>query len=263
MFNAPIRRSLLLLSVLASPAMAQGPAAAPPAAPAPAAETMAANLDHRLDALQNLLNAVRDAEGEPLRQAAMERHWTGMQDYMAASLKLAVREPGTAGGGAADCRMVGSTWTGLSFPGQIRSDDYLKAMQAHQGDMRRDLIRLHAAHDPEALNAALQSHWRNNYQFLQTMRGQGWMFGSWTPAKPGDRLQPDPASEGAQLTQTYCSACHAVPNTRLHTAAEWTSVMSTMIRHIALSDSSFPICVRVPSDVELKAITDHLTKYAR
>lgn len=264
MFSAAIHRSLLILLMFAPPAIAQGLAGASSTAAGATSEIVAADLGHRLDALQVLLDAVRDAHGEPLRQTSMERHWKGMQDYMAASLKFAVSEPGAANSGSAEgCRVVGSTWTGLSFPGQLRSDDYLKSMQAHMGHMREELIGLHAARDPDALDAALRAHWQSNYKFLQTVRGLGWMFAGWTPAGPGDQYLPDPESAGAKLTQTYCSMCHAIPDTRLHTAAEWASVMSTMSRHIASSDSGLSVCVQLPSDAERNAIGDYLGKYAR
>jgi hypothetical protein len=267
MFSAAIPRSLLLLMllpVLAAPVIAQGAGDAPTGAPAATSEILAIDLGRRLDLLQSQLDAVRDARGEPLRQAAMERHWKGMQDYMAASLKVPLRDPAAADkGSAADCRVVGSGWTGLSFPGQLRSDDYLKAMQSHMGRMREGLIDLHASHDPDALGAALQAHWRSNYEFLQTLRGLGWMFPGWTPAAPGDSTLPDPQSEGAKLTQTYCSMCHAIPPVRLHTEAEWAAVMSTMSQHIASSDGGFPMCVQLPSAGELGVIGTYLAKYAR
>ena len=263
MSSTVIRRFVLLVAMLAPPVIAQGPLGEPSAATSPASEAVAADLGRRLDALQGLLYAVRDTHGEPMRQTRMERHWKAMQDYMAASLKLADRDSEAADRTDGDCRVVGNIWTGLSFPGQVRSDDYLKAMQAHTGHMREDLLSLHAAQQTDALDKALRDHWQGNYQFLQTMRGLGWMFSSWTPAQPGDRHLPDPQSEGAKLTQSYCSICHAVPQTRLHTAAEWTSVMSTMSRHIASSDSGFPACVQVPSVAELETIGNYLGQHAR
>jgi hypothetical protein len=262
MLSPTLRRSLFLLSVLALPVVAQG-ASAPSTPPIQNAQTVLSDLDSRIDELQKLLNAVRDAQGEPQRQIAMHTHWQAMQDYMAASLTMVVGKAGSAGG-AAGCQVVSGAWAGLAFPGQIRSDDYLKAMQAQMGKMREGLVGLHAAaNDPETLNTALQANWQANYQFLQSMRGLDWMFSGWTPASPGDQTLPDPKSEGAQTTQTYCSICHAVPNPRLHTAEEWTAVMSTMTRHITTSDSGIPVCVQVPPGEELRAIGDYLIKYAR
>ncbi|TJY63300.1 hypothetical protein E4T66_06270 [Sinimarinibacterium sp. CAU 1509] len=260
MFNATLRRSLVLLSALVLPLTTQAASSAPSAPPALKAKTVLTDLDGRLDELQSQLNTVRDAQGEAQRQGAMEQHWKEMQDYMAASLGMVVGKSG----GAEGCRVVSGTWSGLAFPGQIRSDDYLKAMQARLGKMREDLVGLHAAaNDPAALNTALQTHWQSNYQFLQGMRGLDWMFSGWTPASPGDQTLPDPRSAGAQTMQAYCSLCHAVPNTRLHTAEEWAAVMPTMARHITTSDSGFPVCVQVPTADELKAISDYLVKYAR
>lgn len=261
MVRATFRGVLLSLSMLAVPVVAQQAAAAPADATGPSPETVVRDLGQRLDDLQGLLDAVRDARGEPLRQTAMERHWKSMQDYMTDSLRLAVRTPGTSS--LADCQVVGSSWAGLSFPGQLRSDEYLKSMQAQLGRMRMGLIEIHDARDPEALDAALQAHWRDNYQFLQTARGLAWMFSGWTPTQPGDQALPDPQSEGARLTQDYCSVCHAVPQTRLHSAEEWSSVMSTMSRHMALSDGGIPACVKMPSAAELNTISAYLAKYAR
>lgn len=260
MHRAALRRILLLLSMLIAPAITFG-ATDPTAPPALKAETVLTDLQQRIDELQRLLTGVRAADGEPQRQPAMLRHWTEMQDYMAASLARVVREPGTA---ATDCRVIAGTWKGLPFPGHIRSDDYLKAMQGQMDRMRGDLASLRAvAQDPEALDAALRSQWQANYQFLQSMRGLDWMFSGWTPDSPGDRTLPDSQSEGAQLTSAYCSSCHAVPDTRLHSAEEWNLIMSKMAQHITRSDSSFPVCVRIPTAAELQAISDYLVKYAR
>jgi len=263
MLHATLRHSLVLLSALVLPLTTQAANSAPSAPPALKAETVLADLDNRLDELQGQLNTVRDAKGEAQRQGAMAQHWQDLQDYMAASLGVVVGASGRAGG-AEGCRVVSGTWSGLPFPGHIRSDDYLAAMQAQLGKMREDLIGLHAtANDPAALNTALQAHWQANYQFLQGLRGLDWMFSGWTPASPGDQTLPDPKSEGAQLTETYCSLCHAVPPTRLHTADEWNMIMPMMTQHITTSDSGFPICVQMPSADELKAISDYLVKYAR
>jgi hypothetical protein len=145
----------------------------------------------------------------------------------------------------------------------MRSGDYLNAMQDHLGRMRRDLISIHGAARAEALDVALQQHWRSNYEFLQRTRGLGWMFDGWMPAGPGDRHLPAPDSEGAQLTQAFCSVCHAVPHARLHTAAEWDSVMSTMTRHMATSDTGVPVCVQLPSAAQLETIRAYMRANSR
>jgi hypothetical protein len=89
MFGSALRRWLFVVLALA-PCLAQ---AKDPLPATPTSETTAAALGTRVDALQNLLDQVRDAHGEPLRQAAMERHWKAMQDYMQESLKLTARDP--------------------------------------------------------------------------------------------------------------------------------------------------------------------------
>lgn len=259
-----MRRILpLLVAMLSAPVLAQQDlSGVPPQIPVTAQE-LASDLGKRLDVLQGLLDALRDARGEPLRQQGMERHWAEMQDYMAASLKVAIHEePGDAGG--AGCRATGGgTWKKLSFPGQLRSDDYLRDMQAQMGHMRSNLIAIHAVRDVEALDAALRTHWRSNYEALQTQRGLSWMFESWTPGAPGDQTLPEPDSKGAMLTQAYCSICHAIPHARLHTVAEWVPVLATMDRHIALSDGGIPVCVQLPSTQEFDLIREYFARHAR
>lgn len=41
-----------------------------------------------------------------------------------------------------------------------------------------------------------------------------------------------PAREGYDLTRRYCSQCHAVPDPKQHTAAEWSGVMKRMQRYM-------------------------------
>lgn len=225
----------------------------------------AAELGQRIDDLQILLDAVRDAKGEALRQDAMQRHWNAMQGYMRASLKHTVEAPSASGGGGggADCQLAGGTWKGLSFPGQLRSDDYLRAMQAHTGRMREAVLAIHGAADAAALDAALRAHWRDNYEALQRMRGLDWMFDGWKPAESRDALPPDPGSDGAQLTQAFCSVCHAVPPARLHTAQEWDGVMATMQQHMMLSDTGMPMCMQMPSGEQIETIRAYYKRYAR
>lgn len=258
MMPAALRRWLPVVLVLL-PLLAPAQSPQPTPVSSKAAATL---LGTRLDTLQALLDKVRDARGEPLRQVAMERHWSAMQDYMQESLKVTVRDPVPAGPRAVDCRLVGGSWRALSFPGQIRSDDYLGLMQGHLGRMRQDVLAIHAAPSPEALDTALQQHWRSNYEFLQRTRGLGWMFDSWAPS-PGDSHLPAPDSEGAQLAQAFCTICHAVPHARLHTAKEWDGVMSTMAQHIVSSDSGIPMCVQVPTPPQLEAIRAYLSANGR
>ena len=250
-----VLRRCLFFSLILMPVLA--PAQSTPAK-ASSAQATAAMLGTRLDTLQRRLDQIRDAHGEPLRQAAMEQHWKAMQDYMQESLKSTQPEPTNAAAPASDCRVAGGAWRGLSFPGQIRSDDYLGVMQAHLGRMRQDVLVIHAATHPQALDDVLRRHWRSNYEFLQRTRGLDWMFDGWMPSGPGDRDLPSPDSEGAHLTQALCSTCHAVPHARLHTASEWDDVMSTMTRHIASSDTGLPACVRLPTPAQLETIRAYL-----
>ena len=258
-FLAALRRFLFVLAIaLSATGLVHASATSQ-------SEQAAADLSHRVDALQRLLDSVRDAKGEPLRQDAMQRHWDAMQGYMRMSLKRTVASPQPeAGDDAAGCQLAGGTWKALSFPGQMRSDDYLQAMQAHMGRMREEILTIHAAPDAAALDSALRAHWRDNYQALQRMRGLGWMFDGWKPVDPGDDARPpDPESDGARLAQAYCSVCHALPRARLHTAQEWSGVMATMRRHIVTSDTGTPLCIQLPSDDQLDIIQSYFTRYAR
>lgn len=261
MFNAALRHTLATLLLLTAPAILQANDTAAPQRPTQNASTVLSDLDKRLDKLQQQLNVVRDARGEAQRQNAMEAHWQTLQRYMAASLGVAVADPKPSD--PANCEVISASWRGLPFPGQIRSDDYLKSMQSQLGKMRENLIDLHAARGADALNASLQAHWQANYRFLQELRGLDWMFASWNPANPGDQTLPAPQSEGAELTKAYCANCHAVPSSRMHTAEEWNAVMTTMSQHITTSDSNIPICVQIPTAEELQAINAYLVQYAR
>jgi hypothetical protein len=194
----------------------------------------------------------------------MERHWSGLQDYMEHSLRLLVQHASPKGSvDAVGCRLAGGQWRNLSFPGQLSATAYLGLMKNHAGRMRQDVLAMQSAQQPYVLEAVMREHWRANYAFVQRTRGLGWMFDGWMPAAPGDRHPPGPESEGARLTVTFCSVCHAVPHARLHTAGEWDAVMSQMDRHIALSDTGVPKCVAVPSAAERTTIRDYLVRHAR
>lgn len=258
MLRTALHRWLFVAGILA--AVVAAAQDAPPAVST--SETAAATLGKRLDALQGLLDQVRDAHGEPLRQSAMERHWNAMQDYMRDSLTFARPDVAKAVTRPDDCQLVGGGWRGLSFPGQMRSNDYLGAMQSHLGRMRQDTLAIHDASGPEALNGALQRHWRANYEFLQRTRGLAWMFEGWMPDAPGDRHLPAPDSEGAQMTYALCSVCHAVPHTRLHTASEWDGVMSAMTQHMERG-TGVPACVQLPSPAQLETIRLYLRANGR
>lgn len=39
---------------------------------------------------------------------------------------------------------------------------------------------------------------------------------------------PEPGSEGARLVERYCTACHAVPTPRIHSATDWPRVARRM-----------------------------------
>lgn len=260
MLPSTFQRCLCLVLVLASVAVAAE--SAPPALSA--SQMAAADLGRRLDAQQSLLAAIREARDESLRRAAMQTHWNAMQAYMEQSLDLLVQQSASKGtADAVGCRLVGGQWRRLSFPGHMTAEDYVTAMQGHLARMRQDVLAMQTAQQGFVLEAVMREHWRSNYAFLQRARGLGWMFDSWMPADPAGRHLPEPESQGAKLTLEFCSVCHAVPHARLHTAQEWDAVMSTMDRHIVLSDTGVPMCVVVPTAAQLEAIHAHYSRHAR
>lgn len=229
-----------------------------------ASQIAAADLGRRLDDLRDLLDQVRDASDETRRQAAMHKHWAGMQTYMEQSLQLLLRQSSSQVSiDAEGCHLVGGQWRNLSFPGQVAAADYVKAMQGHSSRMRQDVRAMQTAQQPFVLEAVMREHWRNNYAFLQHLRGLDWMFDRWMPSRAADRRLPEPGAEGAILAGDFCSVCHAVPHARLHTAREWDAVMSEMDRHIMLSDAGVPMCVVAPSAAQLDVIREYLKRNAR
>ena len=226
-------------------------------------QMVAADLGRRLDEIHGLLDEVRSARDAASREAAMQKHWAGLQAYMAHSLQLLMQQALSKAPLDSDgCRLVGGHWHSLSFPGLLSWAEYLGAMQGLQGRMRLDVRAMRTAQHAFALEAVMRAHWRSNYDFLQRMRGLGWMFDHWMPVVGAARL-PEADSEGAELLVGACSACHAAPHPQLHTRGEWGRVISAMTRHIEQSDGGIPKCVAQPSEGQLQTILDYLVRHAR
>jgi hypothetical protein len=71
---------------------------------------------------------------------------------------------------------------------------------------------------------------------VQMMDGQGMhrgkmhgMSGILPPGTTPERL-PDPDNPGAKLLSHYCSQCHNLPSPTMHTALEWQSVLTRMVK---------------------------------
>jgi len=54
----------------------------------------------------------------------------------------------------------------------------------------------------------------------------------------------DPVSEGKKLFETRCSTCHAVPNTNVHTMAEWPECIRRMAARSYLRDADVAMIVQ-------------------
>ncbi len=66
-------------------------------------------------------------------------------------------------------------------------------------------------------------------------------------------LQPQhDTSEGEQLTQQYCTQCHALPSPEQHSAQQWPYVVNRMERYMRNRG------VAMPDDNDTSAILDYL-----
>ena len=70
---------------------------------------------------------------------------------------------------------------------------------------------------------------------------------------------PDPQSKGAALFVSYCSQCHNLPNTKMHSTGDWPMMFERMMDHAKLMAGSSS-AVRMPADKEKKEIVSYLEK---
>lgn len=70
-------------------------------------------------------------------------------------------------------------------------------------------------------------------------------------------MLPSPESKGAILFKETCSQCHALPDPKLHTAQEWSTVVERMQGNMQAMDR------RLITDQERTEIVSYLSNYAR
>lgn len=75
---------------------------------------------------------------------------------------------------------------------------------------------------------------------------------------------PQPASRGADLLQSYCTQCHALPGPGRHTATEWPEVLERMIllMDVASRFGGLMGNIRVPVAGEAEVLGIYLTDHA-
>lgn len=221
--------------------------------------------DAQIDDLQQRLHGMHvvllrldraDAAGAP---PLMRQHWDALQAYMEELIGL--MPPPEPRRGRPDCR-VGNRWTRQALPDDVGADAYRSAMHALDAQLREQLRQARATTVPAERVLRLQAHWTHVYQALQGLRGLGWMFGRWMPARDAGVL-PEPDAEGARLLGALCTQCHALPAPSLHTAERWQALIATMDRHMTRSDTPIPMCVTAAPPDDRRVLLDYLQRHAR
>lgn len=252
----------------AMPAGAQMPAQGGAVTPT---DAQVRELEQQLKALQQQLDGIKAAPDATARQRLMQQNWQGMQSYMGQMHdRWGMGYPWMTGRPWAMCGpgMMGNGQSTWAVPRGMSPDQYREQMLAHMQRMQEQMNGIAGTTDPQERQRLMQQHWQSMYRDMQTMRGQGWMWGGGpmmgpgmmqgTPAPSGKAL-PDADSAGAKLVSTYCTQCHAAPQPTLHTAAEWTGVTQRM--HIRMEGGWQG--VKTPADREMKAIVAYMEKHAR
>ena len=117
-----------------------------------------------------------------------------------------------------------------------RMIDRMEQYRISRRGMGRSLIQMPTAEARQAILAYLQRH-------------------ALTPARP-DALGPADAP-GLSLFKTACSQCHALPEPRLHTSAEWPGIVERMRTNMKRMGKP------VITDRERDAIVGYLSRPAR
>lgn len=86
------------------------------------------------------------------------------------------------------------------------------------------------------------------------------MMGNALPPGMDPALLPDPNSAGARLYQGVCTQCHYLPDPRLHTAAEWPSVLARMNMRMRMMHGMMGM--GAPSGVDLQTVLAYLQEHA-
>ena len=80
---------------------------------------------------------------------------------------------------------------------------------------------------------------------------------------------PEPRSEGARLTITYCVQCHYLPNPAMHNAAKWEPVVARMVWRMEGKGNLGTLMqemmaeVRAPAAAEQTTLIRYLQKHAQ
>jgi hypothetical protein len=80
---------------------------------------------------------------------------------------------------------------------------------------------------------------------------------------------PEPGSEGARLTLSYCVQCHNLANPAMHHAAKWPTVVERMVfrmegrGNLGTLMSEMMAGVKAPSEDETRSIVSYLQKHAQ
>jgi hypothetical protein len=80
---------------------------------------------------------------------------------------------------------------------------------------------------------------------------------------------PEPASQGARLTQRYCVQCHNLPNPAMHNAARWPGVVERMVTRMQGHGNMGSLMadmmagVQAPAGEETRTLVAYLRKHSQ
>jgi len=83
------------------------------------------------------------------------------------------------------------------------------------------------------------------------------------------KMLPEPRSEGARLTQRYCTQCHNLANPAMHDAERWPSVIHRMVPRMEGKGNMGKLMaemmagVEAPSEQETQVLVDYHVKHAQ
>ena len=111
---------------------------------------------------------------------------------------------------------------------------------------------------------------------LHAQEGKSWRDGPYGPTleriiPPGfePKMLPEPASEGARLTQRYCVQCHYLASPAMHDAARWPSVVHRMVPRMEGKGNLGKLMgelmagVEAPGAADTRKIVAYLQKHAQ